>query len=216
MKTVAVICEYNPFHNGHARQLRQMAAVGTTVCVMSGNYVQRGEPAICDKWTRARAAALCGADLVLELPVTYALRSAEGFADGGVEAEYYIDGSNGAYIFSAGNFDLMYGAYSVPFASDLYDLYHDDRYVSEDMKPTLKERYTDLQYQWKTTLDPVQQKAIVDQLQYNGMEDMLCIPLYTMSSVTVINSGHFQGFPAHSTDWMSMYDPHTERWQILP
>ena len=60
MKTVAVICEYNPFHNGHARQLRQMAAVGTTVCVMSGNYVQRGEPAICDKWTRARAAALCG------------------------------------------------------------------------------------------------------------------------------------------------------------
>ena len=85
MKTVAVICEYNPFHNGHARQLRQMAAVGTTVCVMSGNYVQRGEPAICDKWTRARAAALCGADLVLELPVTYALRSAEGFADGGVE-----------------------------------------------------------------------------------------------------------------------------------
>lgn len=85
MKTVAVICEYNPFHNGHARQLRQMAAVGTTVCVMSGNYVQRGEPAICDKWTRARAAALCGADLVLELPVTYALRSAEGFANGGVE-----------------------------------------------------------------------------------------------------------------------------------
>ena len=85
MKTVAVICEYNPFHNGHARQLCQMAAVGTTVCVMSGNYVQRGEPAICDKWTRARAAALCGADLVLELPVTYALRSAEGFADGGVE-----------------------------------------------------------------------------------------------------------------------------------
>ncbi len=140
----------------------------------------------------------------------------QNFADGGVEAEYYIDGSNGAYIFSAGNFDLMYGAYSVPFASDLYDLYHDDRYVSEDMKPTLKERYTDLQYQWKTTLDPVQQKAIVDQLQYNGMEDMLCIPLYTMSSVTVINSGHFQGFPAHSTDWMSMYDPHTERWQILP
>ena len=45
MKTVAVICEYNPFHNGHAHQLRQMAAVGTTVCVMSGSYVQRGEPA---------------------------------------------------------------------------------------------------------------------------------------------------------------------------
>ena len=52
---------------------------------MSGNYVQRGEPALLDKWTRAEAALRCGADLVLELPVTYALRSAEGFAAGGVE-----------------------------------------------------------------------------------------------------------------------------------
>ena len=86
MKNIGIICEYNPFHNGHAKQIRTVHAQdGTCVCLMSGNYVQRGEPAILDKWTRAKAAVLCGADLVLELPVTYALRSAEGFAAGGVE-----------------------------------------------------------------------------------------------------------------------------------
>ena len=86
MRIAGIICEYNPFHNGHARQLRAVREQGgVCVCLMSGNYVQRGEPAIFDKWTRAKAAALCGADLVLELPVTYALRSAEGVAAGGVE-----------------------------------------------------------------------------------------------------------------------------------
>lgn len=88
MKTVGIICEYNPFHNGHLRQLRlirehygQDAAI---VCLMSGNFVQRGAPAILDKTVRAKAAVLSGADLVLELPVGIALSSAEGFAAGGV------------------------------------------------------------------------------------------------------------------------------------
>ena len=89
MKTVGIICEYNPFHLGHRRQLelvRQTLGEDTAiVCVMSGNYVQRGEPARWDKFTRARAALACGADVVLELPLTCALRSAEGFARGGVE-----------------------------------------------------------------------------------------------------------------------------------
>lgn len=83
MKTVGIICEYNPFHNGHAKQLN--AIDGVKVCLMSGDYVQRGEPALLDKHTRAKAAVLCGADLVLELPLTYAISSAEGFARGGVE-----------------------------------------------------------------------------------------------------------------------------------
>ena len=83
MKTVGVICEYNPFHNGHAKQLR--AIDGVKVCLMSGNFVQRGEPALLSQSVRARAAVLCGADLVLELPLTYAVSSAEGFAQGGVE-----------------------------------------------------------------------------------------------------------------------------------
>ena len=88
MQTVGVICEYNPFHLGHARQLaavrQQLGRDTAVVCLMSGNYVQRGEPAVFDKGVRARAAVDAGADLVLELPVTAALQSAEGFAAGGV------------------------------------------------------------------------------------------------------------------------------------
>ena len=89
MPTVGIICEYNPLHLGHSKQLsmvRQHFGEDTAiVCVMSGNYVQRGAPALVDKSLRAAAAIHSGADLVLELPVTYALSSAEGFARGGVK-----------------------------------------------------------------------------------------------------------------------------------
>ena len=88
MKTVGVICEYNPFHLGHKKQIdlikSKFSENTAVVCLMSGNFVQRGAPAIFDKSVRAKAAILTGADLVLELPVTYALQSAEGFAAGGV------------------------------------------------------------------------------------------------------------------------------------
>ena len=88
MKTVGIVCEYNPLHKGHARQLQLVReAFGSDcaiVCVMSGSFVQRGAPAILDKSIRAEAALMCGADLVLELPVTCALSSAEGFAAGAV------------------------------------------------------------------------------------------------------------------------------------
>ena len=89
MKTVGIICEYNPFHLGHKKQIdiiRSHFGQDTAiVCLMSGNFVQRGAPAIFHKSLRAQAAVACGADLVLELPVTYALSSAEGFAAGGVK-----------------------------------------------------------------------------------------------------------------------------------
>lgn len=88
MKTVGIICEYNPLHRGHQKQIDRIREhFGPEVavcCLMSGNYVQRGAPAIVDKSIRANAAILAGADLVLELPITYALSSAEGFAAGGV------------------------------------------------------------------------------------------------------------------------------------
>ena len=86
--TVGIICEYNPLHLGHQKQIRKIREVfgeeTAIVCAMSGNFVQRGHPAIIDKACRAKAAVLAGADLVLELPVTTALSSAEGFAAGGV------------------------------------------------------------------------------------------------------------------------------------
>ena len=86
MLTTGIICEYNPLHLGHQKQLKVLKQNQDTaiVCLMSGYYVQRGAPAIFDKMARADAAVRCGADLVLELPVTAALSSAEGFAAKGV------------------------------------------------------------------------------------------------------------------------------------
>ena len=88
MKTVGIICEYNPLHLGHEKQIGEIRRIygedTAIVCLMSGNFVQRGAPAIVDKSLRAKAALCCGADLVLELPHIYALSSAEGFAAGGV------------------------------------------------------------------------------------------------------------------------------------
>ena len=88
MKTIGIVAEYNPFHTGHAwhiqetrRQFREETAV---VAVISGNWVQRGECAVTDKWTRTEAALAGGVDLVLELPTVWATASAEGFARGAV------------------------------------------------------------------------------------------------------------------------------------
>ena len=88
MKIVGIICEYNPLHRGHYRQIcrirQEFGNNCIVVCLMSGSFVQRGMPAVFPKMIRAEAALRCGADLVLELPVTCALSSAEGFAAGGV------------------------------------------------------------------------------------------------------------------------------------
>lgn len=86
MTAAGIVAEYNPFHAGHAYHIAQTRRLlgedGAIVCVMSGNWIQRGDCAIFDKWTRARAALSGGADLVLELPTVWALASAEGFARG--------------------------------------------------------------------------------------------------------------------------------------
>lgn len=87
MKTTAVIAEYNPFHKGHEyhlREARRITRADFLLVVMSGNFVQRGEPALMDKYLRAGAALACGADLVLELPVCFCCASAEFFAEGAV------------------------------------------------------------------------------------------------------------------------------------
>ena len=85
---IGIICEYNPLHLGHVHQFEAIREKYgqdcCIICLMSGSYVQRGRPAVIDKSLRARAAVACGADLVLELPVTASLSSAEGFAAAGV------------------------------------------------------------------------------------------------------------------------------------
>ena len=84
MKISGIICEYNPFHNGHIYHIDQTRRNGAThiAAVMSGNFVQRGDAAIMDKFERAKLAVRSGADLVIELPVQYCLSSAENFAAG--------------------------------------------------------------------------------------------------------------------------------------
>ncbi len=87
MKICAIICEYNPFHNGHLYQLREakrLSGADALLCLMSGNFVQRGEAAIMDKRTRAKHAIYAGADLVIELPTPFATSNAELFAKGAV------------------------------------------------------------------------------------------------------------------------------------
>ena len=85
MDIVGIVCEYNPFHSGHEYQMQQSRLLGqdpAVLCVMSGDFVQRGEPAVFSKYSRAEAACRCGADLVIELPLPWCLSSAEGFASG--------------------------------------------------------------------------------------------------------------------------------------
>lgn len=86
MRSVGIICEYNPLHTGHEHQLLTLreAGYGAVVCLMSGNAVQRGGFACADRYTRARAAICAGADLVLELPYPYSMSSAAYFASAGV------------------------------------------------------------------------------------------------------------------------------------
>lgn len=88
MSVLGIIAEYNPFHNGHLHHLEQarsLTGAHYTVCVMSGNFIQRGEPALINKWSRTKAAVMSGIDLVIELPVVYSMASAEFFAFGGVK-----------------------------------------------------------------------------------------------------------------------------------
>lgn len=87
MKTLGIIVEYNPLHNGHVHHWtasRAAAGAERTIAVMSGPFLQRGEPAITDKWSRTEMALAMGADLVIELPVAYAVQAAEWFAYGAV------------------------------------------------------------------------------------------------------------------------------------
>ena len=87
MQVTGIVCEFNPFHLGHAYLLSRLRQRGADaiVCAMSGNFVQRGEPALVNKLSRGEMAVSCGADLVLELPTAWAMTTAETFARGGVQ-----------------------------------------------------------------------------------------------------------------------------------
>lgn len=110
MKACGLICEYNPFHYGHLHHIQKSRALtgcDVVVCVMSGHFVQRGEPAIVDKWTRTRTALEHGVDLVIELPFAYATQSARFFAEGAVQSLALAQVSDIVFGSETGDLDAL-------------------------------------------------------------------------------------------------------------
>jgi len=111
IKICGIICEYNPLHNGHIYQIqkaKEQTNADFIVCIMSGNFVQRGESAVFDKFSRAKAAIESGADAVVELPTIYALQSAEYFAFGGVQIADSIGCTHLCFGSESGDLQLLY------------------------------------------------------------------------------------------------------------
>jgi Predicted nucleotidyltransferase len=121
MQTCGIISEYNPFHNGHAYQIqkaREMSGAECMIAVMSGNFVQRGEPAIIDKWKRAEAAVRNGIDVVIELPYFYATQSASQFAAGGVNVLKHADVDGICFGSECGNLENLQEIADTPVNPD--------------------------------------------------------------------------------------------------
>ena len=110
MKAVGLVTEYNPFHNGHLYHLNkamELTGADISVAVMSGDFVQRGEPAVLDKYTRASMALNSGVNLVVELPVNYAVSSAENFAAGALKVLDYIKADSIAFGSESGDIERL-------------------------------------------------------------------------------------------------------------
>ena len=110
MKIVGIIAEFNPFHNGHLYHLNkamELTGADISVAVMSGDFVQRGEPAVLDKYTRTSMALNSGVNLVVELPVNYAVSSAESFAAGALKALDYIKADSIAFGSESGDIERL-------------------------------------------------------------------------------------------------------------
>ena len=121
MNACGIIAEYNPFHRGHAYQIektRELTGCDVVVAVMSGNWVQRGEPAIIDKWMRAETAVKHGVDLVLELPFPYAVQAASGFARGGVKILQNAGVSSLSFGSECGNLENLQEIADSPVSPD--------------------------------------------------------------------------------------------------
>ncbi len=122
-KIIAIICEFNPMHLGHKHVIDEarskVGAEGVVMCVMSGNFTQRCTPAIYDKYTRARAALACGADLVVELPFPWSCAGAEDFARGGVSTAAGMGADSLLFASESGKRELIEAAARVK-ASDEY------------------------------------------------------------------------------------------------
>ncbi len=134
MKIAAIICEFNPFHNGHKYLIDKVKSehADCVIAIMSGSFVQRGDIAITDKFERAKAALTNGCDLVVELPTVYSLSSAERFAKGGVELSKALNAD--ILCFGAENNDI-------DKLTAVSDIFYDD-----DFKQSLKKHLSNGEY----------------------------------------------------------------------
>ena len=110
MKVLGIVVEYNPFHNGHIyhiQKAKELTQCDYTIAVMSSSFVQRGEPAIIDKWTRSKLAVDYGVDLVIELPFVYACQSADYFAKGAIDLLHAIGVTDICFGSEDGNIDTF-------------------------------------------------------------------------------------------------------------
>lgn len=127
VRSSAVICEFNPLHNGHAHLLGRMRDTvgqdGCVVCIMSGRFVQRGTPAVIDPYLRARMAVEAGADLVLELPFPYCASSAEHFAAAGVRIASALGMDSLTFGSESADTDLLSCAAEIVDSPDFADNY---------------------------------------------------------------------------------------------
>ena len=135
-KITGIIAEFNPFHKGHEYLLNQID--GLKIVAMSGNWMQRGEPAIFDKWTRAEMALSCGADLVVELPVMVSVQAADFFASGAVDI-----------LKNLGITDLAFGSESAIDYNEIADIYETKETEMESFIKALPEQ---LSYPEKTQM----------------------------------------------------------------
>ncbi|HZK23684.1 MAG TPA: nucleotidyltransferase [Atopostipes sp.] len=129
MKACGIVAEYNPFHNGHAYQVEQVrkeVGADVVIAVMSGNFLQRGEPAIVDKWTRTKMALGGGVDLLVELPVVFSTQPADFFAKGAIQ------------ILSALQIDTLSFGVESGSASDFFNsaqwLFENEERIAEEIK----------------------------------------------------------------------------------
>lgn len=121
MKACGIIAEYNPFHEGHIHHIqktREQSKADVLIAVMSGNFVQRGEPAVIDKWQRAKAAVQNGIDLIIELPYLLSVQSAAQFAHGGVSLLKRAEISDISFGSECGNLENLLDIAETPINPD--------------------------------------------------------------------------------------------------
>ena len=109
-KILAIIAEYNPFHNGHLYHLQKSKKElnpDYSICIMSGNFCERGDTSIIDKWSKTEAALKCGFDMVIELPVLYSISSAENFAEGALKILEAFDDVTLSFGSECGDLDIL-------------------------------------------------------------------------------------------------------------